>query len=736
MTLVEKLSDVRDFRKILETTVKEIGENYSADVCQIVLSNPLDGNFTSICEYISNPEEVPDELASITFPVQPEGGGLGWLSVSRQSSLSKEEIDEIRIILANIADILRYAQINDIVQRDTFRSAFMSEITNLMSLPMGLGDALFMVVNILGKALAVSRCIFVCVEDSAWPNLSEWRAYEYWQRERIEAAQEYGWPTKDSAVVAQTLLSTVPVLAFEGQQNSYKTPVQEEMEFTGVRSQLSVALRSSIGVHGSIILQQCESRHLWTRDEIDMVQNVADTVAEALAQLDDDKKQAKTIMQQHQRDVADTKEEGQKSIQDVRKALKGAMGNTSIKKAQKSKPPEAAAVPPPPQNATSAIEFQPQEAQPLQSVETSYSTEVFEFAAEPGNEFGNSFNENYEHTTEADYAGGGFDDAQGDQAYSELTSDTSGSVDWAQDPFMGAPPEPNYEEALGEGGFETAPSESETDESLSDLANMLEQEAAQTSPGGQEHFKGVLAAQLTMTAPGTSKPASSCRHHQRCRPSLSLMCRRCQRCRMQLQAMFRRCLTCRICLLATCHRCPTCRMHLPATCPRCRLYRMQQAMCHQCQLYLEAMCLQFLSCHQQAREAQHRVRLRPTQAMPPIPEQANGAILMPFRPLVPRPNQPEDWADQILCMRQMPNNKVLANRIFPKRTCNSKRPAKRIFTPPEDQANGAISIQFLAPVPRLGPLSPSWPRPEAECKRKFLMHRKYHQRHRAPVLVP
>ncbi|MCG8399334.1 hypothetical protein LWS67_22870, partial [Bacillus atrophaeus] len=90
-----------------------------------------------------------DDLPSTTFPLLLEGGGLGLLSVSRQGVLSQDEINEIRITLANIADILRYAQINDIVQRDTFRSAFMSEITNLMSYTtMGLGDALFMVVNI------------------------------------------------------------------------------------------------------------------------------------------------------------------------------------------------------------------------------------------------------------------------------------------------------------------------------------------------------------------------------------------------------------------------------------------------------------------------------------------------------------------------------------------------------------------------------------------------------------
>lgn len=344
-TLAEKLSDVRDFRKILETTVKEIGENYSADVSQIILSNPLDSNFTSICEYLANPEETPDDLPSTTFPVHLEGGGLGLLSVSRQQELAVEEINEIRLTLADIADILRYAQINDHVQRDTFRSAFMSEITNLMSLPMGLGDALFMVVNILGKALTVSRCIFICVDDSK----AGWKSYEYWQRERVESAQDFGWPTKDSAIVSQTLLSAVPITTFEGQVNSYKTPVQEEMEFIGVRSQLSVAIRSSTAVHGAIILHQCESRHAWTRDEIDIVQNAADTVAEALAQLPEEKKDLEPIMRLYQNEVAETKgEQKNKSTQEIRKALKGALGTSAIPKAQKSKGPEAAAPPAPP----------------------------------------------------------------------------------------------------------------------------------------------------------------------------------------------------------------------------------------------------------------------------------------------------------------------------------------------------------------------------------------------------
>lgn len=490
MTLVEKLSDVRDFRKILETTVKEIGENYSSDVCQIILSNPLDTNFTSICEYVANPEEVQDDLPSTTFPLLLEGGGLGLLSVSRQGVLSQDEINEIRITLANIADILRYAQINDIVQRDTFRSAFMSEITNLMSYTtMGLGDALFMVVNILGKALSCSRCIFICVDDSH----SDWKSYEYFQRERVESAQAYGWPTKDSAIVSQTLLSAVPIVAFEGQQSSYKTPVQDEMEFIGVRSQISVAIRSSIGVHGAIIVQQCESRHAWTRDEMDIVQSVADTVAEALSQVDEDKRSMEPIMRLHQHEVAETKQTGQ-SLQDVRKALKGALGTTTIAKASSSKQPKApepAPAPPVVQPAAAAdINFAPQEHMQPAAYAQDYTQQDPAYAQQA--------NAQGDYPQDPAYAQQDFAYAQ-DPAYAQQFAPSStgwGGVE------LEAPPEPDYA-ALDPSYVTDEPVTQETGSEMGSLANMLETEAqapisSPTAPSAAEgqQFKGVLGGLL------------------------------------------------------------------------------------------------------------------------------------------------------------------------------------------------------------------------------------------------
>lgn len=373
--IFEKLTDVRDFKKILETTVKEIGETYTADVSQIVLSNPLDANQTSICEYIANPNGAPLGLPSTTFPLHLEGGGLGLLSISREQKLNETEVNEIRITLAEIANILRYAQINDLVQRDTFRNAFMSEIINLMNYSMGLGDALFMVVNILGKAINCSRCLFICTDE----NQAGWKCFEYWQRERLQSSQDFGWPTKDSAIISQSLLSQAPIISYEGQPNSYMTPLQEEMQFIGVRSMLAVAIRSQVAVHGCIVLQQCDSRHAWTQDEIDMVQNVADTVAEALLRLPEEKRVQEPIMRLHQREIAGSADPAQQSIQDVRRALKGALGQTAIPNARKTATPAPAITPPPvvqqpkPETAPPAVASEPvtqaSEAAPPQSLE-------------------------------------------------------------------------------------------------------------------------------------------------------------------------------------------------------------------------------------------------------------------------------------------------------------------------------------------------------------------------------
>ncbi|MBU6452019.1 MAG: HD domain-containing protein [Cyanobacteria bacterium REEB67] len=345
--LVQKLTGVRELKRILETTVKDVGDHFSTDACQIILSNPLDPNVTSICEYRSTGSPViPGHSA--TLPLVLQGRTFGSLTLSRTSTdVSPDELNLVRLVLGELSDIIRLAQINDIVQRDTFRETFIVEIGNLMTYSLGIGDALFMVVNILGKALQVSRCLFICTDD----NQAGWKCYEFWQQEKVQSLQQSYWPSADSALVAQTLLAKEPLKLFEGQQNSYVSPAQEELQLINVKSFLGLALKSSEGTHGCVILQQCDYRRAWTRNEIDMVQNVADKVAEALYKLPAEKKAREPIMQLHQRIVNTPQAEATRSAVDVRRALKGAMGQQVISQASKTGAmpvPTAPKAPPPP----------------------------------------------------------------------------------------------------------------------------------------------------------------------------------------------------------------------------------------------------------------------------------------------------------------------------------------------------------------------------------------------------
>lgn len=351
VALLQKLSGVRDLKKILETTVKEIGETFNADSCQIMVSNPLDPNVTSICEFKPHKDQkLPDNLPNVTMPLVIHGRTFGALSLTRRSDVSRDEVNSMRVALGELGDIIRHAQINDIIQRDTFRDTFLVEIGNVMAYSLGIGDALFMVVNILGKVLQASRCLFICTDDTQ----AGWKCYEFWQQDKVQSCQDYYWPTTHSPLIAQVLLSRAPLKVYEGQLNSYVSPVQDELQLISVKSLLGVPLRTANATHGCVILQQCDYRRAWTRGEIDMVQNVADKVAEALLKLPAEKRAREPIMQLHQRVVQDSGAQSERaSIGSVRNALKGALGAQAIptarKTSQPSIPPQAkAALPPPP----------------------------------------------------------------------------------------------------------------------------------------------------------------------------------------------------------------------------------------------------------------------------------------------------------------------------------------------------------------------------------------------------
>lgn len=350
VALLQKLSGVRDLKKILETTVKEIGETFNADSCQIMVSNPLDPNVTSICEFKPHKDQkLPDNLPNVTMPLVIHGRTFGALSLTRRSDVSRDEVNSMRVALGELGDIIRHAQINDIIQRDTFRDTFLVEIGNVMAYSLGIGDALFMVVNILGKVLQASRCLFICTDDTQ----AGWKCYEFWQQDKVQSCQDYYWPTTHSPLIAQVLLSRAPLKVYEGQLNSYVSPVQDELQLISVKSLLGIPLRTANATHGCVVLQQCDYRRAWTRGEIDMVQNVADKVAEALLKLPAEKRAREPIMQLHQRVVQADSPPGEKaSIGSVRNALKGALGAQAIPSARKTSqpavPPQAKTPPPPP----------------------------------------------------------------------------------------------------------------------------------------------------------------------------------------------------------------------------------------------------------------------------------------------------------------------------------------------------------------------------------------------------
>ncbi len=331
--LVQKLTGVRDLKRILETTVRELGETFNAEACQVMLSNPLDPNVTSICEYRPAPDAA-DGFNCITMPLVLQGRTFGSVSVSRDTVLSPDELNAMRVLLGELGDIIRLAQINDVVQRDTFRETFLVEIGNVMSYSMGIGDALFLVVNILGKALSASRCLFICTDETQ----AGWRCYEFWQQDKVKSCQEFYWPATDSPLVAQVLLSRTPLKVFEGQENSYVSPVQEELQFIGAKSLLGVALRTEKGTHGCVILQQCDYRRAWTRSETDMVQNVADKVADALLKLPAEKLAREPIMRLHQRIVTAEPDDAVSDVQ-LRRALKASLGAQAIPSARKTGAP-------------------------------------------------------------------------------------------------------------------------------------------------------------------------------------------------------------------------------------------------------------------------------------------------------------------------------------------------------------------------------------------------------------
>lgn len=321
--LLQKLSEIKDLKRLVEATVTELGQSLEAEYAQILLTNPLNANSSIIFEAYTgkNPtaqnENGGSKNARLSLALDIDGRGFGTVILSRNKIWSSEEIDETRILAGKISEFIRQAQLNDIAQRETFKKTFLVEINSLMTYSLGAGDALFMVVNILGKALRSSRCLFICTDDKN----TSWKCYEYWQQDKVKSCQESHWPTNNSAIMGQALTSHTPLRLYEGQESSYLTPVQTELKLMNAKSLLALPLISKNQIYGCIVIQQCDYRRNWTVSEMDTVQSIADKVADALANLPEEKRIHKPIMQLHQRIISETTEATDSLVQSLKEAL-------------------------------------------------------------------------------------------------------------------------------------------------------------------------------------------------------------------------------------------------------------------------------------------------------------------------------------------------------------------------------------------------------------------------------
>ena len=126
--LVQKLSECKELRRILETTVTELGQSLNSNCCQILLANPLDPNNAMICEGYgqesSHKTSHQLDLPRLTLPLVLNGRSFGSLILIRNSPWLDSELESTNLLIAKLSELIRQAQINDIIQRETFRANF------------------------------------------------------------------------------------------------------------------------------------------------------------------------------------------------------------------------------------------------------------------------------------------------------------------------------------------------------------------------------------------------------------------------------------------------------------------------------------------------------------------------------------------------------------------------------------------------------------------------------------
>ncbi|HEY9715511.1 MAG TPA: hypothetical protein V6C72_18700, partial [Chroococcales cyanobacterium] len=102
---LRKLKGERDLKRILETTVKELGDTFACECCQVMLSNPLDPNVTSIYEHKPMKDAELHGLPVTSLPLVLHGRTFGSLNMSRRFEVTPDEITALRVIMGELGDI-------------------------------------------------------------------------------------------------------------------------------------------------------------------------------------------------------------------------------------------------------------------------------------------------------------------------------------------------------------------------------------------------------------------------------------------------------------------------------------------------------------------------------------------------------------------------------------------------------------------------------------------------------
>jgi transcriptional regulator with GAF, ATPase, and Fis domain len=160
-----------------------------------------------------------------------------------------------------------------------FRVTFLAEIDNLMTYCEKPGDALFMIVNIIGKALQASRCLTYCTDRAR----AVWTYAEYWDRDTVKGCRELNWRASKSILVARTVLAQEPLILQRHKNSHSGTPMQDEFDLLEIESLMGVPLGGQQSSQGCLILQQCDCHRDWTSDEIEWIETVGATLARSLA---------------------------------------------------------------------------------------------------------------------------------------------------------------------------------------------------------------------------------------------------------------------------------------------------------------------------------------------------------------------------------------------------------------------------------------------------------------------